>query len=106
MLAVLLQSMLFIIALAALCALIVKRKKMVPAALGDFLRRSFKNTSPASEASISVHQRRMLGWKTLVIDVGWHGNRYLLLLQEGHCTVVDRIPDSKGTPPADKAAEA
>lgn len=48
-------------------------------------------TQPLPPA-IEVRQRAFLGWKSSLVDVAWNDRRYLLVLQEGRCTLVDSMP--------------
>lgn len=84
---VLLNSLLLIGALAVACVLLVRGRN------GSFP--SLKSLFPATvareqDAGIRIHQRLFLGWKSSLVDVGWQGRRYLLHIQDGRCTVIDR----------------
>lgn len=85
---VLFSSLLFLISLAGLCFLLVKLNgKDLPSlkTLPAFL----VNKQKALKPSIVIRQRTVLGWKSSAIDLDWDGKRYLIVLQEGRCTVVD-----------------
>lgn len=88
---VLLSSLLFLTSLAGLCFLLVKMNgKTLPSlkSLPALLSRKPEEGKP----SIVIRQRTFLGWKSSAIDIDWEGTRYLVVLQEGRCTVVGTRP--------------
>lgn len=88
---VLLSSLLFLTSLAGLCFLLVKMNgKTLPSlkSLPALLSRK----EDAAKPTILIRQRTFLGWKSSAIDIDWEGKRYLVVLQEGRCTVVGTCP--------------
>lgn len=89
MISVILNSLLFIALLGGLCFALVRFKGGNPflnIRKANWLRAA--NTAPDG---IVIVQRSLLGWKSSMVDVAWQGRRYLVVVQEGRCTVVDRI---------------
>lgn len=88
---VLLSSLLFLLSLAGLCFLLVKMNGKTLPSLKS-LPSVFSRKPEAGKPSIVIRQRTFLGWKSSAIDIDWEGTRYLVVLQEGRCTVVGTRP--------------
>lgn len=89
---VLLDSLLWIVLLAALAFVLVKYRggtlshlfPRLPSGQGVGRARSH-----GFGQGIVIRQRKVIGWKSTLLDVQWHDRSYLLVVQEGKCTVVD-----------------
>lgn len=88
---VLINSLSVIAALAFICVFLVKRQGRTLPAIKTFFSGIGKPAHDAPQLSISIKQRAFLGWKSSIVDVEWQQKRYLLVVQEGRCTVVDCI---------------
>lgn len=85
---VLLNSLTVIAGLAFICVLLVKRRGTSLPTLKSLFS-SGRTASAATQAPIVVRQRTFLGWKSSIVEVSWRSKDYLLVVQEGRCTVVD-----------------
>jgi hypothetical protein len=92
MIDVLLNSLLFLSVLAFFAFLAV-RKRPLNAAGSLVFKKWWKNNSVRipSPDCVRVRQKLFLGWKSCAVTLDWQGRQYLLVLQEGACTVIDKI---------------
>lgn len=94
---VLINSLVFLVGLSGLLWGIVRLRARLQGRPFTALPHILANGGNSRPVDFRVLRRVHLGWKSSAVDLTWEGRRYLLVVHESDCVVIDKMIPADST---------